>query len=113
MPLVAFLRSRQQEDICHPEFSTISIIQMLPSGWITRWSNTCVRRVKPIPCNLGQDFCRAGKIDRSLILIKRDAKTIGRKGTDGASEMVIAVRPYGVLKIIRVMPVLYVTGPLQ
>ena len=80
----------------HP--STRSTIQMLPSGWITRWSSPGL--CKPItPCNRRQDFCCAGKIDCSPILIIRDAKIINMTATYGAAEMVIAVRPCGVLRI--------------
>jgi hypothetical protein len=65
---------------CDPELSTTSTIQMLPSGWITRWSNPGV--YKPIiPCNRRQDFCCAGKIDCSRILIIRDAKIIIKTAT--------------------------------
>jgi hypothetical protein len=56
---------------------------------------------KPIiPCNRRQYLCCAGKIDvvSSRIAISRDAKPIKHTATYGATEMVIAVRPYGVLK---------------
>jgi hypothetical protein len=70
----------------------VTTIQMLPSGWITRWSNPGV--YKPIiPCNRRQDFCCAGKIDCSPILIIRDAKIINMTATYGTTEMVIAVKP--------------------
>jgi hypothetical protein len=82
---------------CDPELSTTSTIQMLQSGWITRWSNRGLCK-RIIPCYRRQDFCCAGKIDWSpYILIIRDAKIINEFATYGATEMVIAVRPYGVL----------------
>jgi hypothetical protein len=76
-----------------PELATTSTMQMLPSGWITRWSNQGL--CKPIiPCNRRQDFCCAGKIDWSLnIITVRDAKPISKTATYGATELVIAVRP--------------------
>jgi hypothetical protein len=81
-----------------PELSTTSTIQMLPSGWITRWSKNGLRQ-HTIPCNRRQDFCCAGKIDWCpYILIIRDTMIINMFATYDATEMVIAVRPYGVLK---------------
>jgi hypothetical protein len=79
---------------CDPDLPTISTSQMLPSGWITRWSNQGRCR-EIIPCNRRQDFCCAGKIElfRSIILTMRDAKIVIKKATCGATEMVIAVRP--------------------
>jgi hypothetical protein len=89
---------------CDPELSTTSTIQMLQSGWITRWSNHGLCS-PTIPCNHRQDFCCAGKIDWSpYILIIRDAKIINMFATYGATEMVIAVRPYGVLHRKKVFP---------
>ena len=79
---------------CDPELSTTSTIQMLPSGWITRWSNQGLCR-PIIPCNRRQFFCCAGKIDWSPYIVNiRDAKTINTKATYGATAMIIAVRPY-------------------
>jgi hypothetical protein len=89
----------------------------LPSGWITRWSNPGV--YKPIiPFDRRQDFGCAGKIDCSPILTIRDAKIITEAATYGATEMVIAVGPYGVLReisycIFPLRSILYVTGPLH
>jgi hypothetical protein len=78
---------------CDPELSTTSTIQMLPSGWITRWSNQGPWN-QTTRCNRRQDFCCAGKIDWSPYTVNiRDAKTINNKATYGATEMVIAVSP--------------------
>src|SRR5580658_1202208 len=76
-----------------PELSTTSAIQMLPSGWITRWTNQGLS-TQTIPCNRRQDFCCAGKIDWSLYIVAiRDSSFINHKAAYGATEMVIAVRP--------------------
>jgi hypothetical protein len=76
---------------CDPELSTTSTIQMLPSGWITSWSNQGLCR-PIIPCNRRQYFCCASKIDWSPYIVNiRDAKTINTKATYGATEMIIAV----------------------
>src|SRR5580658_5993342 len=75
---------------CDPELSATSTIQMLPSGWITRWSNQGLCN-QTIPCNRRQDFCCAGKIDWSPYIVTiREARPI-HDATCGATEMVIAV----------------------
>src|SRR5580658_568855 len=100
---------------CDPELSTTSTIQMLPSGWITRWSHHGLCR-PIIPCNRRQDFFCAGKIDLSpAILNMRDAKIIKKNTTYATTEMVIAVKPRGVMspKNVPMHTMHWSAGPLH
>jgi len=103
---------------CDPELSTTSTVQMLPSRWITRWPFT--GSYKPsIPCNRRHDLCCAGKIDCApMIETLIDIRIVTIRDNYVATEIVIAIRPYGVLskpdrRSRRTAKMLFSTGPLH